>query len=203
MPSSPAVTSAAGAKAGGKVKTKGAVCTDKKEKKVRSATASTASPAPAATLRGASSTKSGDLSSPIGLGKPTARPARMTLERNPSMFGELLPHLHIPSSNSNYSSALGSQPQQKQSQKRGQAALQTPIGSPIGSPRERALPALPTVPTVVATPRQVKTLRRVRRLAPSRRISFGSLVAPGDGDDADVEGEDGEERELGSAFQLQ
>ncbi|KXN81303.1 Transcription factor iws1 [Leucoagaricus sp. SymC.cos] len=52
---------------------------------------------------------------------------------------------------------------------------------------------------------KVKTLRRVRRLAPARRISFSSLVPPGDEADADGEG-DGEEKggkiELGSAFQL-
>jgi hypothetical protein len=52
---------------------------------------------------------------------------------------------------------------------------------------------------------KVKTLRRVRRLAPARRISFSSLVPPGEDADADGEG-DGEEKggriELGSAFQL-
>jgi transcription factor SPN1 len=52
---------------------------------------------------------------------------------------------------------------------------------------------------------KVKTLRRVRRLAPARRISFSSLVPPGEEADADGEG-DGEEKggriELGSAFQL-
>ncbi len=61
-----------------------------------------------------------------------------------------------------------------------------------------------------STVKKTPTLRRVRRLglAPSRRISFGSLVVPEDsvvsrfdqGHDADVE-EDGETG-LGSAFQL-
>ncbi|KAJ7364174.1 hypothetical protein DFH08DRAFT_267798 [Mycena albidolilacea] len=50
---------------------------------------------------------------------------------------------------------------------------------------------------------KVKTLRRVRRLAPARRISFGSLIAPvgEDGHEADME-ECEDERSLGSAFQL-
>ncbi|KAJ3922130.1 hypothetical protein F5877DRAFT_34507 [Lentinula edodes] len=48
-----------------------------------------------------------------------------------------------------------------------------------------------------------KTLRRVKRLAPSRKISFGSLVAP-NGNDTDVEEDDkgGQHPKLGSAFQL-
>ncbi|SJL09712.1 uncharacterized protein ARMOST_13093 [Armillaria ostoyae] len=107
--------------------------------------------------------------------QPTSqRPAqRMSLQRNPSIFGAELPHLHIPPP----------------------AEHQMQIDSMHMGPS-----------TVKKTP----TLRRVRRLglAPSRRISFGSLVVPEDsvvsrfdqGHDADVE-EDGETG-LGSAFQL-
>ncbi|KAK0450260.1 hypothetical protein EV421DRAFT_1991212 [Armillaria borealis] len=112
----------------------------------------------------------------LGSGRqPTSqRPAqRMSLQRNPSIFGAELPHLHIPPP----------------------ADHQMQIDSMHMGPS-----------TVKKTP----TLRRVRRLglAPSRRISFGSLVVPEDsvvsrfdqGHDADVE-EDGETG-LGSAFQL-
>ncbi|KAK0235972.1 hypothetical protein EDD85DRAFT_791368 [Armillaria nabsnona] len=112
----------------------------------------------------------------LGSGRqPTSqRPAqRMSLQRNPSIFGAELPHLHIPPP----------------------ADHQIQIDSIHMGPS-----------TVKKTP----TLRRVRRLglAPSRRISFGSLLVPEDsvvsrfdqGHDADVE-EDGEIG-LGSAFQL-
>ncbi|KAF5367555.1 hypothetical protein D9758_003641 [Tetrapyrgos nigripes] len=100
---------------------------------------------------------------------PRSRPPlRMNLQRNPSMFGEELPHLHIPSPSS---SRNGVQP--------------TPVQASSDP---------------VQTPRTIKTLRRVKRLqAPSRKISFGSLIAP-PGEDADME-EEGEPI-LGSAFQL-
>ncbi len=56
-----------------------------------------------------------------------------------------------------------------------------------------------------ASPKKTPTLRRVKRmgLAPSRRISFGSLVAPQSvsGHEADVEDDDGD-RGLASAFQM-
>ncbi|KAF7773355.1 hypothetical protein Agabi119p4_5522 [Agaricus bisporus var. burnettii] len=92
--------------------------------------------------------------------------------------------------------------------------------SVVGAPRalKSAFTPLPESPMakstllspaadITATPLspKVKTLRRVRRLAPARRISFSSLVPPGEEADADGEG-DGEEKggriELGSAFQL-
>ncbi|KAJ7593332.1 hypothetical protein C8J56DRAFT_1003110 [Mycena floridula] len=106
------------------------------------------------------------------------RPGRRPLQRSSSgLFNQELPHLHIPSSTND---------------------LLTPLASPNGG--SRALPAAP----VVGNPTS-KTLRRVKRFdvdrRPSRRISFGSLVAPVNGDDADAETE--EEPRLGSAFQLQ
>ncbi|THV07321.1 hypothetical protein K435DRAFT_815545 [Dendrothele bispora CBS 962.96] len=75
---------------------------------------------------------------------------------------------------------------------------------PLHIPSESSSDAVPPTPAQplsnVETPRTVKTLRRVKRLkAPSRRISFGSLIAP-PGEDADIE-EEGEQI-LGSAFQL-
>ncbi|KAK0204856.1 hypothetical protein DFS33DRAFT_702277 [Desarmillaria ectypa] len=111
----------------------------------------------------------------LGSGRQSTlqRPAQRTsLQRNPSIFGAELPHLHIPPP----------------------ADHQMQIDSMHMGPS-----------TVKKTP----TLRRVRRLglAPSRRISFGSLVPENSvvsrfeqGHDADVE-EDGETG-LGSAFQL-
>ncbi|KAJ3977218.1 hypothetical protein EV361DRAFT_788740 [Lentinula raphanica] len=111
-------------------------------------------------------------SSPISAQSLVVPPPRMNIQRNPSILGEELPHLHIP-----------------------------------------AAPARPNLPTsnystiALGTPSQAtspprKTLRRVKRLAPSRRISFGSLVAP-DGNDTDVEEEArGQHSKLGSAFQL-
>ncbi|PPQ76238.1 hypothetical protein CVT26_008146, partial [Gymnopilus dilepis] len=84
-------------------------------------------------------------------------------------------------------------------------------------------PPLSPAPTLLSSPsspcpsspstQRVRTLRRVRRLGgggPARRISFGSLVAPGEEADAEGEGEGGmsmvgvssSPRCLGSAFQL-
>lgn len=109
---------------------------------------------------------------------PVRRPVRrMPLQRQPHIFQPELPHLHIPSSDSQ------------------EQILATPLASPTTSSRP-----LPDPPAVVPAG-QVRTLRRVRRLRPSRRISFGSLAPSVSGDDADADGE-GEEFELGSAFQL-
>ncbi|KAK7050874.1 hypothetical protein VNI00_004986 [Paramarasmius palmivorus] len=134
-------------------KEKPTVCTDKSAKKKASHTQSEASP-----------------SASMGV-----RPLRMNLERNPSIFGAELPHLHIPSSASSHSTAP------------------VPPGTPsqrVGTPS-----AMPTDPQ-----RKVKTLRRVKRLAPSRKISFGSLVPTSE--DAAMEDGDDAGNALGSAFQL-
>ncbi|KAJ3893213.1 hypothetical protein GG344DRAFT_87304 [Lentinula edodes] len=107
--------------------------------------------------------------------QPLGRPGPQMNLQHSSIFGEELPHLHIP------------------------AAPTRPIPSASSSscnPRHTATPNQPVGP-----PR--KTLRRVKRLAPSRKISFGSLVAP-NGNDTDVEEDDkgGQHPKLGSAFQL-
>ncbi|KAJ3720787.1 hypothetical protein DFJ43DRAFT_712732 [Lentinula guzmanii] len=107
-----------------------------------------------------------------------ARPGpRMNLQRNPSIFGEELPHLHIPVAPSHHVPSTFSS-----------------FSHPV--PPDTDTPSRPADP-----PR--KTLRRVKRLPPSRKISFGSLIAP-NSNETDVEEEDagGQRPKLGSAFQL-
>ncbi|KAL0573219.1 hypothetical protein V5O48_008739 [Marasmius crinis-equi] len=112
------------------------------------------------------------------------RPSRMNLERNPSMFGAELPHLHIPSASTSTSSHAAS-------------STQPTIRSP-STPSQRS-----GTPGTVPTDPQLKgrTLRRVKRLAPGRKISFGSLVPPA-GEDLIEEDSEENGRSLGSAFQL-
>ncbi|KAI3614970.1 hypothetical protein WG66_016916 [Moniliophthora roreri] len=109
-----------------------------------------------------------------------ARPLRMNLQRNPSMFGDELPHLHIPSPSMS------------------SAYPPSTTANPPATPSQRTSTpsAVPTDPQ-----RKVKTLRRVKRLGPSRKISFGSLVATPD-DAATEDDGDGAGKPLGSAFQL-
>ncbi|KAG6908669.1 hypothetical protein DXG01_003683 [Tephrocybe rancida] len=115
--------------------------------------------------------------------------APMNLTRNPSIFGAELPPL----------------PPSETLCPRLQAApaLSGRVGT---SPEARV--ASPDV-----SPQRPKTLRRVQRIALGRRISFSSLVAPGEEADAEADDEDatGVRRErqrqrdlgqLGSAFQL-
>jgi len=138
------------------------------------------------------------------------RPNPMNLQRNPSMLGGELPHLRSPRS----SSAPAPAPEPPRSR------LQSPsthIGrlaySPPGSARLASPAASPTSPAS-ALPK-LKTLRRVQRFALGRRISFGSLAAPGEDADGEAEDEDEDARylrrehqrqrelgQLGSAFQL-
>ncbi|KIM40509.1 hypothetical protein M413DRAFT_162973 [Hebeloma cylindrosporum] len=127
---------------------------------------------------------------------PSTR-APMNLQRNPSMFGPELPHLR----NNNNNAGLTSPKLRSPSPVVRDLSPAYEMGSPLSSPL-MASPVLssPTSP-------KIKTLRRVRRLAPARRISFGSLAAPGD--DADGEGAGMDlsgcgkaSLGLGSAFQL-
>ncbi|KAF9052474.1 hypothetical protein BDZ89DRAFT_1032524 [Hymenopellis radicata] len=73
------------------------------------------------------------------------------------------------------------------------------------SPAEIPTSYEPPSTVAPASPKKTPTLRRVKRmgLAPSRRISFGSLVPPQSvsGHEADVEDDDGD-RGLASAFQM-
>lgn len=72
--------------------------------------------------------------------------------------------------------------------------------TPVGSPKAASRPL--DGPPAIVEPRVIRTLRRVGRMAPSRRISFGSLAAPqANGNETDFEGDDDSES-LGSAFQL-
>ena len=123
---------------------------------------------------------------------PSTR-APMNLQRNPSMFGPELPHLN--NTNTSFPKLRSPSPVVRD------LSPAYELGSPPASPL-MASPVLssPTSP-------KIKTLRRVRRLAPARRISFGSLVAPGDEADAEVRGLDlsgcgKASLGLGSAFQL-
>ena len=130
--------------------------------------------------------------------KKKSRPLAMNLQRNPSMLGPELPHLHNTTKYVSSAPAYG--------------GTVTPTKTRSPSPVVLAVPP-PVVGTIPVhdvpqspTPPKVKTLRRVRRLPPARRISFGSL-APGDEADADGEGEAREASPglsgcLGSAFQL-
>ncbi|KNZ81835.1 hypothetical protein J132_10113 [Termitomyces sp. J132] len=126
---------------------------------------------------------------------PTSRKLRatpMTLKRNPSMFGAELPPLVLESPHP--APRLRASP--------------VPAGG-LSSEMRISSPVLETSPSS----QRPKTLRRVQRVTLGRRISFGSLPAPGE--DADAEGDDedvnGMQRErqrqrelgqLGSAFQL-
>ncbi|KAJ3814109.1 hypothetical protein EV368DRAFT_74278 [Lentinula lateritia] len=107
--------------------------------------------------------------------QPLGHPGPQMNLQHSSIFGEELPHLHIP------------------------AAPSRPIPSTSSSSSNQRPPATPGQPA--GPPR--KTLRRVKRLAPSRKISFGSLVAP-NGNDTDFEEDDkgAQHPKLGSAFQL-
>ena len=127
-----------------------------------------------------------------------SRPLPMNLQRNPSMLGPELPHLHNATKYVPAAPAYGG------------TVTPTKIRSPSPAVLAAPPPVVGTIPVLDVpqspTPPKVKTLRRVRRLPPARRISFGSLV-PGDEADADGEGEAGEANPglsgcLGSAFQL-
>ena len=127
-----------------------------------------------------------------------SRPLAMNLQRNPSMLGPELPHLHNATKYVPATPAYGG------------TVTPTKMRSPSPAVLAAPPPVLGTIPAPDVhqspTPPKVKTLRRVRRLAPARRISFGSLV-PGDEADADGEGEAREASPglsgcLGSAFQL-
>ena len=127
-----------------------------------------------------------------------SRPLAMNLQRNPSMLGPELPHLHNATKYVPAAPAYGG------------TVTPTKMRSPSPSVLAAPPPVVGTVPVLdvpqSSTPPKVKTLRRVRRLAPARRISFGSLI-PGDEADADGEGEAREASPalsgcLGSAFQL-
>ena len=125
------------------------------------------------------------------------RPLPMNLQRNPSMFGAELPHLR--------SAPAVSPPPPR-------ARLPTPPAARPALTTSPVLQKLSTSPEIPPTPPpKGKTLRRVQRLALGRRISFGSLVAPGEDADAESDYEDGgrleqlrqrELGQLGSAFQL-
>jgi transcription factor SPN1 len=108
--------------------------------------------------------------SPPNAPSPVTRPQRTNLQRSQMLFGEELPHLHIPAPSSR------------------------PVTSSASSSSAHLPPATPA-----ESPR--KTLRRVKRLAPSRKISFGSLVPPTSGD-TDNEDDNVQGPKLGSAFQL-
>ena len=129
-----------------------------------------------------------------------SRPLAMNLQRNPSMLGPELPHLHNTTKYVSPAPAYGG------------TVTPTKIRSPSPAALAASPPVVSTIPVLdvhqspTPTSPRVKTLRRVRRLPPARRISFGSLV-PGDEADADGEGEAGEAGPglsgcLGSAFQL-
>jgi transcription factor SPN1 len=130
-------------------------------------------------------------------GTKRVRPGAMNLQRNPSMFGAELPHLRSP--------PVVSPPQSPRAR-----VPTSPAARPglITSPVLQKLSASPDMGPV--TPHKGKTLRRVQRLALGRRISFGSLIGPGEDADAESDEEDGcferlrqrELGQLGSAFQL-
>ncbi|KAG5635807.1 hypothetical protein H0H81_010055 [Sphagnurus paluster] len=119
-----------------------------------------------------------------------SRPTPMNLQRNPSIFGAELPHL------------------------RGVSA--SPTLSPPPEPSRTRLHSLPALlGSPEPSPQKVRTLRRVQRMTLGRRISFGSLVSPGEDADAELEPDDDDSRglrrerqrqrelgQLGSAFQL-
>ncbi|KDR79000.1 hypothetical protein GALMADRAFT_224250 [Galerina marginata CBS 339.88] len=168
------------------------------------------------------------------------RAPKMNLQRNPSMFGAELPHLR---EKENVSGAhglgpgltLSAAPSAFMQQRGAPHGTRTPTKMRSPSPALRTLspvsavfdmhtqaqtppspsPSSPPLSPSSGATQKVRTLRRVRRLAPARRISFGSLIAPGDEADADGEGDmdvDVRDRDvglgsrakacLGSAFQL-
>ncbi|KAF5359760.1 hypothetical protein D9756_003249 [Leucocoprinus leucothites] len=147
--------------------------------------------------------------------KPSTKPLPMNLQRNPSMLGPELPLLsNAPLSPAPITSTrVPPSPRSPSPTRSAPRALPSALRpafspSPTASPTPlNKAPLLNPPVDLNASPinSQGKTLRRVRRLAPARRISFSSLVPPGDEADADGEG-DGEEKsgriELGSAFQL-
>jgi len=113
------------------------------------------------------------------------------------MFGPELPHLK-----NNNNADLTSPKLRSPSPVVRELSPAYEIGAPL-SPPLMASPVLSSPPT---SPK-IKTLRRVRRLAPARRISFGSLAAPGDeadgeGGGMDLSGCGKASLGLGSAFQL-
>ncbi|KAJ8692984.1 hypothetical protein PTI98_010242 [Pleurotus ostreatus] len=133
----------------------------------------------------------------------------MNVQRNPSILGAELPALamsptpistskrenrHHRSHSSSTQASVGSSPCSPVHSSK-LCSPGTDVHMHIPAPSKAGVPVLQPAPT-----QKVRTLRRVRRLAPARKISFGSLT-PGDGTDADVEGE-GDEEALGSAFQL-
>ncbi|KAF9533864.1 hypothetical protein CPB83DRAFT_889659 [Crepidotus variabilis] len=73
--------------------------------------------------------------------------------------------------------------------------------APPTAPTSPMSPASPLSPAQSGGTGKERTLRRVRRLAPARRISFGSLVAPSEGGGGMAGGEQSC-LQLGSAFQL-
>lgn len=125
-------------------------------------------------------------------------PVPMNLHRNPSIFGPELPHLR--------STAAAFPPQSSRTRVPTSPAPQSILTiSPV-------LQKLSASPEIAPAPPKGKTLRRVQRKPLGRRISFGSLVGPGDDADAESDDEDGgrferqrqrELGQLGSAFQLQ
>ncbi|GLB40367.1 hypothetical protein LshimejAT787_0802380 [Lyophyllum shimeji] len=129
----------------------------------------------------------------------------MNLQRNPSMFGAELPHL----SGSSTSPAPATERRSHSS-----PAHAARLASPPPEPVHIASPAASPTGSL-GSPQKARTLRRVQRLAIGRRISFGSLVPPGEDADGEAEDEDEETRrlrrerlrqrelgQLGSAFQL-
>ncbi|RDB25961.1 hypothetical protein Hypma_006644 [Hypsizygus marmoreus] len=140
-------------------------------------------------------------------GVKKARAVPMSLQRNPSMFGAELPQIR---SSPSFSPAPISSPRCS----RLPSSPPTRLGRGLPETTLRDEPTPPMSPS--CSPQKARTLRRVRRLAPARRISFGSLVAPGEDADGEEEGEDEDQRgilkerqrqrelgQLGSAFQLQ
>ncbi|KAF8071881.1 hypothetical protein FPV67DRAFT_903325 [Lyophyllum atratum] len=137
------------------------------------------------------------------------RSTPMSLQRNPSIFGAELPHLRGASSSPTpVVEPARSRVRSSPAAHLGRSAYPVPepvrVVSPVASPT-----------SALGSPQKVKTLRRVQRLALGRRISFGSLVAPGEDADGEAEDEDEDARglrrerqrqrelgQLGSAFQL-
>ncbi|KAF8899928.1 hypothetical protein CPB84DRAFT_1680801, partial [Gymnopilus junonius] len=149
------------------------------------------------------------------------RPAPMNLQRNPSMFGAELPHLRnnntggldlplAPSSTFIPAPIVTKARLPSLSHSHSRVAPVPALTPSMDVDMSSSPPPLSPAPSLSPsspTTQRVRTLRRVRRLAPARRISFSSLVAPGDEADADGEGEmtlsSGNGKGcLGSAFQL-
>ncbi|KAJ8495042.1 hypothetical protein ONZ45_g13022 [Pleurotus djamor] len=128
----------------------------------------------------------------IEIPKAKSRARPMNVQRNPSILGPELPNLapspRVVASPSQHQRAQ-SNPSPQPSSLHHTAGTLSP--SPVIVNQSPALQAPQT--------QKLRTLRRVRRLAPSRKISFGSL-RQGDGEEGDLDGEGDES--LGSAFQL-